>query len=38
VTIDYGRASGPILQNQLLGNVAYETAGGLSLGDCLPLP
>jgi hypothetical protein len=38
VTIDYGRATGPILQNQLLGNVAYETAGGLSLGDCLPLP
>jgi len=38
VTIDYGRATGPILQKQLLGKVAYETAGGLFLGDCLPLP
>ncbi|TMM11387.1 MAG: hypothetical protein E6F98_10885 [Actinobacteria bacterium] len=38
VTVEYGRATGPILQNPLLDKVAYETAGGLYLGDCLPLP
>jgi hypothetical protein len=38
VAVDYGRATGPILQNALLDKVAYETAGGLHLGDCLPLP
>jgi len=38
VFVDSGRATGPILQNPLMTSVAYETAGGLHLGDCLPLP
>jgi hypothetical protein len=38
VSVDYGRATGPILQNPFLSSVAYEVSGGLYLGDCLPLP
>lgn len=38
VSVDYGRATGPILQNPLLSRVAYEATGGLHLGNCLPAP
>lgn len=38
VSVDCGRATGPILRNRLLSRVAYETIGGLHLGDCSPLP
>jgi hypothetical protein len=37
-TLDYGRATGPILQNPHLSKVAYTTKGGIKLGDVSPLP
>ena len=38
VTVDYGRATGPILLNPSLSKVAYQTAGGIRLGDVQPRP
>jgi hypothetical protein len=38
VSLDYGRATGPILQNPVLSKIAYAVKGGLKLGDALPLP
>lgn len=38
VHVDLGRATGPILQNPLLSRVAYQTTGGLSLGNVSPTP
>jgi hypothetical protein len=38
VRLDYGRATGPILQNPLLSRVAYQGKNGLRLGDVQPLP
>jgi hypothetical protein len=37
-SLDYGRATGPIVQNPNLGKVAYATKGGIKLGDVSPLP
>jgi hypothetical protein len=37
-SLDYGRATGPILQNTLLARVAYATRGSIKLGDVSPLP
>lgn len=37
VTVDYGRATGPILQNPLLSRVAYAAADGIRLGNVSPL-
>jgi hypothetical protein len=38
VSVAYGRATGPILQNPLLSRVAYAVKGGLKLGDVQPVP
>jgi hypothetical protein len=38
VSLDYGRATGPILKNPVLSKVAYTVKGGLKLVDALPLP
>lgn len=38
VSVDYGRATGTILQNPLLSKIAYAGKGGLVLGNVLPLP
>lgn len=37
VTVDFGRATGPILLNPRLSRVAYQTAGGLHLRNVRPL-
>jgi hypothetical protein len=37
-SIDYGIATGPILQDPLITKIAYEATDGLRLGNCLPLP
>ena len=37
VSVDYGRATGPILQNPLLSRVAYSTGDGIALGNVGPL-
>lgn len=38
VTVAYGAATGPILQNPRLSKIAYATKGGLQLEHCTPLP
>ncbi|HEX7084380.1 MAG TPA: hypothetical protein VF186_09735 [Gaiellaceae bacterium] len=38
VHVDLGRATGPILQNPLLSRIAYDTAGGIVLGNVTPRP
>jgi hypothetical protein len=38
VKLEYGRATGPILQNPLVSKVAYQAKNGLQLGDVQPLP
>ena len=37
-TLDYGRATGPILANTQLSRIAYATRGGIKLGNATRLP
>ena len=37
-TVDYGRATGPIMESPLVSTPAYMTNGGIKLGDVSPTP